>query len=110
MLAPGAETDQLVTALGLAPSATMNWAVRPENVGLAGSGMQGEGLAGTVKKFTYLGREAHLQVATAVGDLVAQISNPSRTTALQSGAATTVIIAKDGLMGFDGNGRRLAGH
>jgi iron(III) transport system ATP-binding protein len=110
MLVPGAQTDRLVAALGLAPSATTSWAVRPENVGLAGSGMQGEPLAGTVKKFTYLGREAHLQVATAVGDMVAQISNPSRTTVLQPGTETTVIIAKDGLMGFDGNGRRIAGN
>jgi len=108
-LAPGAETDHLVSALGLMPTAGTVWTVRPENIGLAGSGMTGEPLTGTVRKFTYLGREAHLQVATPVGDIVAQISNPSRTIALEAGAETTLIVPRDGLMAFDAAGRRVTG-
>lgn len=108
-LTPGAETDRLVASLGLVPSANTTWAVRPENIGLAESGMKGEPLSGTVKKFTYLGREAHLQVTTPVGDIVAQISNPSRTTVLEAGAATTLIVPRDCLMAFDSSGRRVTG-
>jgi ABC-type Fe3+/spermidine/putrescine transport system ATPase subunit len=108
-LTPGAETDRLVAALGLTPAAGSTWTVRPENLGLAGGGMTGEALKGTVKKFTYLGREAHLQVTTPVGDLVAQISNPSRTTVLEAGTETTVIVPRDCLMAFAADGRRVMG-
>jgi iron(III) transport system ATP-binding protein len=108
-LEPGAETDRLVAALGLKPAAGTTWAVRPENLGLAGGSMQGEPLAGTVKKYTYLGREAHLQVTTPVGDLVAQIANPSRTEVLAAGAAATVIVPRDCLMAFDDSGKRVPG-
>ena len=108
-LAPGAATDLLVKALGLTPSATTGWAVRPENLGLAGGAISGEQLPGTVKKYTYLGREAHLQVTTAVGDLVIHVSNPSRTEILAAGAATTVVIPRDGLMAFGADGKRIAG-
>ncbi len=49
-------------ALGLAPWAATTWAVRPENLGLAGGPMTGEPLRrAPVKKYTYLGREAHLE-------------------------------------------------
>ena len=71
--------------------------------------MSGEPLSGTVKKFTYLGREAHLQVATAAGDIVAQISNPSRSTMLEVGAEATLILPRDCLMAFDADGRRVTG-
>jgi len=108
-LTPGAETDRLVMALGLVPSPQTSWAVRPENIGLAGEGMNGEPLSGTVKKFTYLGREAHLQVTTAVGDIVAQISNPSRSTALEAGAEVTLVLPRDCLMAFGPDGRRVTG-
>jgi iron(III) transport system ATP-binding protein len=108
-LVPGAETDRLVSALGLVPAANTIWAARPENIGLAGDGMAGEPLAGTVKKFTYLGREAHLQVTTPVGDIVAQISNPSRTAVLEAGSPATVIVPRDCLMAFDASGRRVTG-
>jgi hypothetical protein len=48
-------------------------------------------------------------VTTPVGDLVAQISNPSRTTVLEAGTETTVIVPRDCLMAFDADGRRVTG-
>ncbi len=107
-LQPGPATEALLGRLGLASATGLVWAVRPENIGLSGSAMQGDTLAGTVKKFTYLGREAHLQVATPVGDLVVHIANPSRSEILAPGAATMVVVPRDSLMAFDAEGRRTA--
>ncbi|HQZ11367.1 MAG TPA: ABC transporter ATP-binding protein [Devosia sp.] len=108
-LSPGPETDHLVAALGHTPSPDTTWVVRPENLDLASGGIAGEQLRGTVKKFTYLGREAHLQVATPVGDLVAQISNPSRAIVLETGSEATVVVPRDSLMAFGADGRRITG-
>jgi ABC-type Fe3+/spermidine/putrescine transport system ATPase subunit len=105
-LEPGTATEALLGRLGLKAASGLTWSVRPENIGLAGSGMEGEPLAGTVRKFTYLGREAHLQVATPVGDLVVHIANPSRSEILAAGAAATVVVPRDSLMAFDADGRR----
>jgi ABC-type Fe3+/spermidine/putrescine transport system ATPase subunit len=102
----GTATEALLGRLGLKAAPGLTWSVRPENIGLAGSGMKGEPLAGTVRKFTYLGREAHLQVATPVGDLVVHIANPSRSEILAAGAAATVVVPRDSLMAFDADGRR----
>lgn len=107
-LEAGAATDALLTRLGLQPRLGLTWAVRPENIGLAGSGVQGDALAGTVTKFTYLGREAHLQVATPVGDLVVHVANPSRSEILAPGTPTTVVVPRDSLMAFDADGGRTA--
>ena len=107
-LQPGAATDAVLTRLGHKPAAGLSWAVRPENIGLANAGMQGDALPGTVKKFTYLGREAHLQVATEVGDLVVHVANPSRSEILAPGTATTVVVPRESLMAFDADGRRTA--
>jgi iron(III) transport system ATP-binding protein len=108
-LTPGAETDRLVGALGLKAASGLSWAIRPESLALAGAGVAGHELAGTVKKYTYLGREAHLLVATPVGDLVVQIANPSRTAVLEAGALANVVIPGDRLMAFDADGKRVAG-
>jgi len=107
-LESGAATDALLGRLGLTSRAGLTWAVRPENIGLAGSGFTGEQLSGTVKKFTYLGREAHLLVTTEVGDLVVHVANPSRSAILEPGAATTVVVPAESLMAFDADGRRAA--
>lgn len=104
---PGAATDALLTRLGLVPKAGLSWAVRPENIGLAGSGMAGDPLSGTVKKFTYLGREAHLLVATPLGDLVVHVANPSRSEILAPGTTTTVVVPRESLMAFDADGQRI---
>lgn len=98
----------LVERLGLVAAA--GWAVRPEHLALGDVpfGKAGVSVPGTVKKFTYLGREAHLLVATGIGDLVVHIANPSATTAQQPGAPVKVAIMRGALMAFDASGRRIA--
>jgi iron(III) transport system ATP-binding protein len=106
-LTPGPETDRLLGSLGIGAPSSASWAIRPENLWLAAEGVKGVPLQGTVKKYTYLGREAHVQVTTAVGDLVVHISNPSRTAVLETGSTTTLIVPPDGLLAFDAAGRRI---
>jgi iron(III) transport system ATP-binding protein len=107
-LLPGEDTDRLVAALGAVPAPGRSWAIRPESLYLTASGSTGQPLPGTIKKYTYLGREAHLEVSTAVGDLVVHVGSPSRTALPASGATTTVMVPLDGLMAFDAGGRRIA--
>ena len=107
-LNPGAETNALLTRLNLSVPADATIAIRPENLGLAGGSISGEAIAGTVKKFTYLGREAHLLVATAVGDLVIHVANPSRSESLAMDGAVQVMVPRDGVMAFDAAGKRIA--
>jgi iron(III) transport system ATP-binding protein len=106
---PGSALDALLQQLGLGAIDGAVWTVRPEKIRLAGETESGAVLQGSVKKYTYLGREAHLQVATPAGDLVVQIANPSRTQILETGAATSVLIPKDCVMAFDSAGRRIGG-
>ena len=103
----GADADALLGRLGLTIPAGSTVAIRPENLGLAGGAIAGEELEGTVRKFTYLGREAHLLVATALGDLVIHVANPSRNQSLAVGALARVLVPRDGLMAFDAAGKRI---
>ena len=107
-LSPGPRTEALLSGLGLGtpPEATIT--IRPESLGLTGDGPSEGSLEGTVKKYTYLGREAHLQVATPVGDLVVHLSNPSRREILAPGASARVSFERDGLMVFDAAGKRVS--
>src|SRR5690606_11675300 len=107
-LAPGPETYALLGRLGLSVPAGSTIAVRPENLGLGGGSIAGDSIDGTVKKFTYLGREAHLQVATKVGDLVIHIANPSRSASVAVDSTVQVLVPRDGLMAADQNGKRIA--
>ena len=106
-LEPGAARDDLLARLGLPTPADATIAVRPENLGLVGGSHAGEAIAGTVRKFTYLGREAQVRVATPVGDLVVHVANP-KSGAMVAGAATTVVVPRHGLMVFDSAGKRMA--
>jgi iron(III) transport system ATP-binding protein len=103
LLAPGAATDQLVESLGL--GGVERWAIRPERLTLAAPGEAG--LAGTVTRYTYLGREAHVHVATAVGSLAVQVANPGMTAASAVGDAVVLKFDLKALLAFDAGGKRV---
>jgi ABC-type Fe3+/spermidine/putrescine transport system ATPase subunit len=102
MLDTGAATDALISRCGLTPRDGVRWAIRPENLTLGPA----DGLDGTVGKYTYLGREAHVQVQTPVGVLVVQISNPGMAATRAAGEAVSVAVAPEALMAFDSDGKR----
>ena len=87
------------------------WTVRPERLELAETGQAtpagAASLAGSVTKYTYLGREAHVQVATEAGTLIVQLADPGMGGGLDSGRKVSVVIRRDSLMGFDAAGRRV---
>jgi iron(III) transport system ATP-binding protein len=105
VLQRGAATDALVGERRN-PDADC-WVVRPERLMLAGPGEAP--LPGTVNKYTYLGREAHMLVDTPVGKLVVQVPDPGTTAIRKPGDAVSVRVAPDALMCFDAAGRRLPG-
>lgn len=106
-LLPGGETQAALGSLGISLPENTIVAIRPENLELA-SATDGAGIVtGIVKKFTYLGREAHLLAATPIGDLVVHIANPSRSQAFGVGEAVNVSVPRDGIMAFDVGGRRV---
>jgi iron(III) transport system ATP-binding protein len=107
-LTANTEAHALLARLGLSVPAGATVTIRPENLGLAGGSIAGEELEGRVRKFTYLGREAHLMVATSIGDLVIHVANPSRGENLEPGALAHVFVPRDGLMAFDSAGKRIA--
>jgi len=115
-LKPGAALDHLLGELGLAETAKAHpnatWVVRPENLLLEGEGgVGGQPVAtvtGTVSKYTYLGREAHLQISTDLGDLVVHVANPDRN-GVQAEGQVKVLVAKDAVLGFDADGKRIGG-
>ncbi len=108
-LKKGVELDSLVQALGLGDVKAETWAIRPERLILAEtSAAGGAAISGKVSKYTYLGREAHLQVETGIGELVIQIANPGRNAGRGAGEPVSVIVTREALMGFDSNGKRIA--
>jgi ABC-type Fe3+/spermidine/putrescine transport system ATPase subunit len=107
-LAGEAATGALLARLGFSAPADATIVIRPESLGLAGEGTGAGDLEGTVRKFTYLGREAHLMVTTPAGDLVVHVSNPSRREILAPGTAIGVTVQPEGIMVFDAAGGRIA--
>ncbi|MDD2870223.1 ABC transporter ATP-binding protein [Neomegalonema sp.] len=108
---PALESD--LSHLGLkAPRATL-WAVRPERLRLlppqeAEEASEKEAVVlGRVEQFTYLGREAHVRLATDLGPLVAQIADPGLIAAFAPGEAARAAIPRDALMAFDAAGARV---
>jgi iron(III) transport system ATP-binding protein len=111
-LSPGASLDALVQDLKLPATGVETWTVRPERLDLVEADAATPGgaanLAGAVTKYTYLGREAHVQVATDVGPLIVQFANPGTGAGLRSGKTVSIILRSDALMGFDAAGKRVA--
>ena len=109
---PGAALDGMLRQLDLNLPDAAAWTARPERLGLAarGGGLAGAAvLDGTITKFTYLGREAHVQVETPAGLIVVQISNPGMTKTRQPGEEVAVLVPRDALMAFSADNVRIGG-
>lgn len=110
-LPDGVGRSALLAALGLNQPEALHWTVRPERLALGAEGAAaGEGVAalpGRIGKYTYLGREAHVQVVTDAGTLVVQFANPGTEATRQPGEAVSVLVERGALMAFDADGKRL---
>ncbi|MGB3339510.1 MAG: ABC transporter ATP-binding protein [Devosia sp.] len=110
VFSPGEALDAMLGQLGLATPDVATWALRPERLGLAAPGGAANGAAvlpGTVTKFTYLGREAHVQVETPVGLIVVQLANPGMAATRVAGETVSVMVPRDALMAFGADGARI---
>lgn len=100
----------LLRDLGLTASAA-HWTVRPERLSVLGAGQTpapgAVAVSGTIAKFTYLGREAHVLVDTPAGSVVVQEANPALGAARLPGDTVSVVFQRDALMAFDADGKRL---
>jgi ABC-type Fe3+/spermidine/putrescine transport system ATPase subunit len=84
-------------------------AVRPEHIRLD-QGLPNSDrvrLAGSVEKYTYLGREAHLLVHTPAGKLVVQLADPARTLRVAPGSSVPLTCELSDVLMFDGRGARI---
>ena len=109
---PGETLDAMLGQLGLVNPAATSWSVRPERLGLAAAGESADGAAmlpGKVTKYTYLGREAHVQVETPVGMLVVQVANPGMSATREAGEAVSVLVPRDAPMAFGADNARIGG-
>ncbi|WDR04379.1 TOBE domain-containing protein [Devosia algicola] len=112
VLTPGQSREALLSHLGLTASKDAAWAVRPERVGLAEPGSDANGkavLTGKVTKYTYLGREAHVQVETPAGIIVVQLANPGISATRRAGETVSVLVPRDAPMAFGADGVRITG-
>ncbi|MDB5474401.1 MAG: transporter ATP-binding protein [Devosia sp.] len=107
---PGSALDAMLAKLGHAPGGAATWTARPEHLALVEPDGQDSGAAtlpGTVTKFTYLGREAHVQVDTPAGLLVVQIANPGMAATRHTGDAVAVVVPPSAPMAFGPDGARV---
>ena len=87
------------------------WAIRPEHIRLD----HGEAapdtvrLSGTVEKYTYLGREAHVLAETPAGKIVVQLADPSPTLRMEPGSSIALAFRCKDILSFDTDGLRLDG-
>lgn len=89
-LKSGEARDKLLSQLRLADAKAQTWAVRPERLQIAATGAKSADgtiaiMPATVVKYTYLGREAHVVVDTAVGPMTVHLSNPGPKSAREAG-------------------------
>jgi len=110
-LPEGQGRSALLAALGLDRFEAEHWTARPERLALLEpGGVAPEGavaLAGSVRKFTYLGREAHVLVQTDAGPVVVQVANPALNRAWLPGDSVSVLFERGALMAFDAESKRL---
>ncbi|MCB8819653.1 ABC transporter ATP-binding protein [Microvirga rosea] len=82
-------------------------AIRPENVILTRQEAQGEAISlrGEVRKVTFLGREAHYTLRTEVGEIIAQVMDPSADFIAMEGQGIDILLplAKCALFDADGD-------
>lgn len=106
----GEALDAMLSQLGLSVPGANAWTARPERLGLAGRGGDTGGAAalyGTIAKFTYLGREAHVQVETQAGQVVVQLANPGMTRSREPGEQVSVLVPREALMAFGADNARV---
>jgi ABC-type Fe3+/spermidine/putrescine transport system ATPase subunit len=107
-LQPGKDLDQLLNDLKLDTADAATWVVRPEHIKLVQNAKQfAPTLVGSVSKFTYLGREAHAQVTTALGSLTVHINDPGVSLNIAAGDTLTLSLSRSALMKFDAAGKRV---
>ncbi len=101
---------EAVPHLGIAAAeGAHTWTLRPEHIRLAQDGADAGRvrIEGTVEKYTYLGREAHILVATAMGRLVAQIADPAPGLAFTAGSPVALAFRREDVLAFDRQGLRV---
>src|SRR5690606_22905819 len=103
-LPAGPSLERLLGQLNLRAPDAAHWTIRPESMRLVGEG-EGAGpdhaaIEGTVTKFTYLGREAHVLVQTDVGEVVVQLGAAELKTLRSPGDKVWVLVPRDALMAF----------
>jgi iron(III) transport system ATP-binding protein len=111
----------LLDEIGLGEFAGANagasWAVRPESLHIHGTDKSDKGdtdpgagrsrFSGKVSKYTYIGRESHLQLSTDLGEIVVHIANPGPSSQYAAGAKVTVGVERQSVFGFDADGARI---
>ena len=109
VLQPGADPSLEDTILRGAPANLKQWAIRPEHIRLGESARPDDDVSvqGTVEKYTYLGREAHLTAQTTVGRLVVQVPDPQPSLAIDAGHPVTLSFKRGHVIGFDEHGARV---
>lgn len=111
-LPAGEGRTRLLADLDLDAPTAAHWTIRPERLSLVEANTAPTGravaLPGTIAKFTYLGREAHVLVETPAGTVVVQLANPALSPARQPGEPVSVVFERDALMAFDADSKRLS--
>jgi iron(III) transport system ATP-binding protein len=85
------------------------WAIRPEHISIAEPEVSARQvtLPGTVEKYTYLGREAHILVDTPAGRLVVQLAGPAPTLSVSQGSQVVLGFFRESVLKFDERGIRM---
>ncbi|MBM6592503.1 ABC transporter ATP-binding protein [Microvirga pudoricolor] len=93
-----------------APASLSQWAIRPEHIRLGEGDLPADTIRvpGTVEKYTYLGREAHIAAKTSVGKLVVQVADPEPSLTMEQGHPVTLAFRRGHVMGFDQQGARVS--
>ena len=87
------------------------WAIRPEHIRLDQGDIASDKLRlpGTVEKYTYLGREAHVLAQTPAGKIVVQVADPAPTLRMEPGSSISLAFRRQDILSFDSDGLRLDG-
>jgi iron(III) transport system ATP-binding protein len=93
------------------PDGIHQWAIRPEHIRLdnGDAGADSIRLVGSVEKYTYLGREAHVLIETSAGKLVVQLADPAPTLRMVPGTSIALALRPRDVLSFDAEGKRLGG-
>jgi hypothetical protein len=99
-------SDQAIPFTGLNGERATEIAIRPENVILTDQSVAGEvlRLPADVRKVTFLGREAHYTLNTAIGEIIAQVADPSADFITMEGQAVGIRLPLSKISLFDRNG------